>query len=185
MTDDHHSHGILLLLPVRLRRRRSSLVATFILPAQKLEILTASNQVEIERAFATLSQRKFSVLIIAADLYFYSQMQRMATLAAQTTVPAIGPLREFAVDGVPRRVRARPEPISRTLSRQSPEPPFPAAGLQCCFFGRGLATLTRLRRSRRCPSHRKSLAGIIPGDGLREQQRNAACDPRRALESPR
>src|SRR5262249_22987067 len=33
MTDDHHSHGILLLLPVRLRRRRSSLVATFILPA--------------------------------------------------------------------------------------------------------------------------------------------------------
>jgi putative ABC transport system substrate-binding protein len=66
---------------------------------QRLEILTASNQAEIERAFATLSQRKFSVLIIAADLYFYSQMQRMATLAAQTSVPAIGPLREFAVDG--------------------------------------------------------------------------------------
>jgi putative ABC transport system substrate-binding protein len=66
---------------------------------QRLEILTASNQAEIERAFATLSQRKFSVLIIAADLYFYSQMQRMATLAAQTNVPAIGPLREFAVDG--------------------------------------------------------------------------------------
>jgi hypothetical protein len=33
MTDDHHSHGILLLLPVSLRRRRSSLVAAFILPA--------------------------------------------------------------------------------------------------------------------------------------------------------
>src|SRR5262249_55546898 len=31
MTDDHHSLGILLLLPVTLRRRRSSLVATFIL----------------------------------------------------------------------------------------------------------------------------------------------------------
>ena len=66
---------------------------------QRLEILTASNQAEIERAFATLSQRKFSVLIIAADLYFYSQMQRMATLAAQTNVPAIGPLREFAAEG--------------------------------------------------------------------------------------
>jgi putative tryptophan/tyrosine transport system substrate-binding protein len=66
---------------------------------QKLEILTASNQAEIERAFATLTQRKFSVLIIAADLYFYSQMQRMATLAVQTNVPTIGPLREFAVDG--------------------------------------------------------------------------------------
>jgi putative tryptophan/tyrosine transport system substrate-binding protein len=66
---------------------------------QRLEILTASNQDEIERAFATLARRKFSVLIIAADLYYYSQMQRMATLAAQTNVPAIGPLREFAVDG--------------------------------------------------------------------------------------
>jgi hypothetical protein len=34
MTDDHHSHGILLLLPVSLRRRRSSLVVSrFILPA--------------------------------------------------------------------------------------------------------------------------------------------------------
>jgi ABC-type uncharacterized transport system substrate-binding protein len=66
---------------------------------QRLEILTASNQAEIERAFVTLTRRKFSVLIIAADLYYYSQMQRMATLAAQTNVPAIGPLREFAVDG--------------------------------------------------------------------------------------
>jgi putative tryptophan/tyrosine transport system substrate-binding protein len=78
---------------------RKDAVAAAAAIEQRVEILTASNQAEIERAFATITQHKFSVLIIAADLYYYSQMQRMATLSAQTNIPVIGPLREFAVDG--------------------------------------------------------------------------------------
>jgi putative ABC transport system substrate-binding protein len=66
---------------------------------QRLEVLTASNQAEIEKAFAVLTQRKVGFLIIAVDTFYYTQMQRMATLAAQAAVPAIGPLREFAAEG--------------------------------------------------------------------------------------
>jgi putative ABC transport system substrate-binding protein len=66
---------------------------------QRLEVLTASNQAEIDKAFAVLTQRRVGFLIIAVDTFYYTQMQRMATLAAQAAVPAIGPLREFAAEG--------------------------------------------------------------------------------------
>jgi putative ABC transport system substrate-binding protein len=66
---------------------------------QQLEVLTASNQREIDEAFAALKDRNVSMLIIAVDTFYYTQMQRMATLAAQTRVPIIGPLREFAAEG--------------------------------------------------------------------------------------
>ena len=62
-------------------------------------MFTASNQAEIEQAFAALKQRRISVLIIAVDTFFYTQMRRMATLAAQGRIPIIGPLREFAAEG--------------------------------------------------------------------------------------
>src|SRR6266446_7238462 len=66
---------------------------------QRLEVFTASNQAEIEQAFAALKQRRISVIIIAVDTFYYTQMQRMATLAAQARIPIIGPLREFAAEG--------------------------------------------------------------------------------------
>ena len=37
--------------------------------------------------------------MIVADNFYFGQMQRLATLAAQYRVPAIGPLREFAAEG--------------------------------------------------------------------------------------
>jgi putative tryptophan/tyrosine transport system substrate-binding protein len=66
---------------------------------QRLEVFTASNQAQIDQAFAALKPRNVSVLMIAVDTFYYTQMQRMATLAAQARVPVIGPLREFAVEG--------------------------------------------------------------------------------------
>jgi putative tryptophan/tyrosine transport system substrate-binding protein len=66
---------------------------------QRLEVVTASNQGEIEQAFATIKQRRISALIIASDIFFYSQMKRLAALAGQYALPAIGPLREFATEG--------------------------------------------------------------------------------------
>jgi putative tryptophan/tyrosine transport system substrate-binding protein len=66
---------------------------------QRLEVLTAGNAGEIEQAFAALKPRHVGALIIAVDTFFFTQMQRMATLAAQYRVPTIGPLRAFAVEG--------------------------------------------------------------------------------------
>jgi ABC-type uncharacterized transport system substrate-binding protein len=66
---------------------------------QRLEILTASNEGEIDRAFAALRERRISALIIGTDTFYFGQMQRLATLAAQYRVPAIGPMREFAAEG--------------------------------------------------------------------------------------
>jgi putative ABC transport system substrate-binding protein len=66
---------------------------------QRIEVLTASNEFEIERAFATIRQRRIGALVITADTFYLGQMQRLAGLAAQYQVPAIGPLREFSVEG--------------------------------------------------------------------------------------
>jgi len=66
---------------------------------QRLEVLTASNVGEIDQAFTSLKQRGVGALIIAADIFYYGQMQRLATLAAQQVVPTMGPLRDFPAEG--------------------------------------------------------------------------------------
>src|SRR5262245_3952564 len=66
---------------------------------QRVEFLTASNQAEIDQAFAAIRPGRFSIVIISGDNFYLTQMQRMAALAAQARVPAIGPLREFAAEG--------------------------------------------------------------------------------------
>jgi putative tryptophan/tyrosine transport system substrate-binding protein len=66
---------------------------------RRLELLTASNESELDQAFASLKQRGVGALIIAADIFYYGQMQRLATLAAQQLMPTVGPLRDFAVEG--------------------------------------------------------------------------------------
>ena len=66
---------------------------------QRLEVLMASNESEIDQAFALLKQRRIAALIIAADTFYFGQVQRLATLATQHAVPAIGPLRAFAAEG--------------------------------------------------------------------------------------
>ena len=63
------------------------------------EVLTARNEQEIEAAFAKLHHRQVGALIVATDQVYFTQMQRMATLASRYGVPAIGPQREFAAEG--------------------------------------------------------------------------------------
>jgi ABC-type uncharacterized transport system substrate-binding protein len=65
----------------------------------RLEVFNARNEQEIETAFPLLEQRQASALIVATDQFYFTQMQRIATLASRYRVPAIGPLREFAVEG--------------------------------------------------------------------------------------
>jgi putative ABC transport system substrate-binding protein len=65
----------------------------------RLEILTASNTGEIDAAFAGLATRRIAALMITSDSLFFTQMQRLAALAVQHRIPAVGPFREFAAEG--------------------------------------------------------------------------------------
>ena len=66
---------------------------------QRLEVLTASNENDIDAVFAALKPRKIDGLIISVDTFYFGQVRRMAQLAARHAVPVIGTLREFAADG--------------------------------------------------------------------------------------
>jgi putative tryptophan/tyrosine transport system substrate-binding protein len=71
-------------------RRRPALIG------QRLEVLFARNENEIDAEFASLKQRQISGLIVAVDTFYFGQMRRMAALAGRFAVPAIGPLQKFA-----------------------------------------------------------------------------------------
>jgi putative ABC transport system substrate-binding protein len=65
----------------------------------KLDILYASDEREIDAAFAKLAQRQPARLVITPDLFFLSQTERFAALSLRHSVPAIDQYREFAVAG--------------------------------------------------------------------------------------
>jgi ABC-type uncharacterized transport system substrate-binding protein len=62
-------------------------------------MLGASSVDEFAVAFATLVQDRVGALIIGTDTYFYSEMSRLASLAMQHALPAVGPLRDFPTAG--------------------------------------------------------------------------------------
>jgi len=66
---------------------------------QRLDVITARDAGEIEGAFITLAQQKIGALVIATDLLFYGQMERLAALALRHKLPAVAPLREFVIAG--------------------------------------------------------------------------------------
>jgi putative tryptophan/tyrosine transport system substrate-binding protein len=65
----------------------------------QLLVVRASNAAEFDTAFATLAHERVGALIIATDTFFYSEMKRLASLAAQHALPAIGPIRDFPAAG--------------------------------------------------------------------------------------
>jgi len=65
----------------------------------QFQVVYASTAPEFDTAFATLAQERVGELIIATDKFFYSEMKRLASLAAQHALPAIGPLRDFPAAG--------------------------------------------------------------------------------------
>ncbi len=65
----------------------------------EIEPLTASNDSEIDAAFAALSKLRVGGLVISADSFLFSRKERLAELAARHATPAIFGFREFAVAG--------------------------------------------------------------------------------------
>ncbi len=65
----------------------------------QLEVLQASTDQEVERAFAGFSKRQAGVLMIGTDAFFNERSQQLAALGLRYKVPAIYQFREFAAAG--------------------------------------------------------------------------------------
>jgi putative ABC transport system substrate-binding protein len=65
----------------------------------ELLILNASNESEIDRAFATFVQQGAHALFIIGDASFTSLREQLVALAARNAIPAIFTFREFAMAG--------------------------------------------------------------------------------------
>jgi putative tryptophan/tyrosine transport system substrate-binding protein len=66
---------------------------------RKLRVLTASNEGEIDAAFADLAQQLGVVLTIGTDTFFYSQRDQLVGLAARYAIPTIYFHRWFGLGG--------------------------------------------------------------------------------------
>jgi putative ABC transport system substrate-binding protein len=56
---------------------------------KEMPVLSASNESEIDTAFATMTQRQAGALVVASDPFFYSRRGELTSLAARHRIPAI------------------------------------------------------------------------------------------------
>jgi putative ABC transport system substrate-binding protein len=64
-----------------------------------MEVLTAGSDEGIDRAFATLDQKRIGALFVSPNAFFYSRRDRIIALAARHAVPTLYVRREFATSG--------------------------------------------------------------------------------------
>jgi putative ABC transport system substrate-binding protein len=65
----------------------------------QIQVLNASTEHEIDKAFATLVERRAGALIVVVDPFLDSRREQIAVLAARYKVPTIHQFREIAVAG--------------------------------------------------------------------------------------
>jgi len=66
---------------------------------QRIDILNASSESEIDTAFDRLKQNRADALLIAADPFLFARADQLVALAARTAIPTLYFRREFAVAG--------------------------------------------------------------------------------------
>ena len=66
---------------------------------QRLHILRASNEGEIDAAFAKAAELRIGGLLVAADPFIASRRERLVELASRYAIPAIYEIREYAAAG--------------------------------------------------------------------------------------
>jgi putative tryptophan/tyrosine transport system substrate-binding protein len=66
---------------------------------QKMVVVQARTDSELETAFITLVQQRAGALVVGADPYFNTQRERIVELAARQRLPTMYSLREFAAAG--------------------------------------------------------------------------------------
>jgi putative ABC transport system substrate-binding protein len=63
---------------------------------QRLEVLAASTESELEAAFEMMVQHRLDALIVAPDPFFFGRREQLIQLAVRHTIPTIYPSRVFA-----------------------------------------------------------------------------------------
>ena len=65
----------------------------------ELQIIHASNDDELEAAFADMEKRRIGALVVSGDIFFNSRRDQIVALAARHTIPAIYEWRDFVIAG--------------------------------------------------------------------------------------
>jgi putative ABC transport system substrate-binding protein len=66
---------------------------------QKLVVVRANAESELETAFASLVEQRAGALLVAADVFFRGRVDQLATLAAAHHLPMLSPWRETTIAG--------------------------------------------------------------------------------------
>ena len=66
---------------------------------QRIDVVNASDEPEIDAAFTAFAQNKAGAILVAADPFFNNRRDLIVTLAARYAIPAVYPLRDFADSG--------------------------------------------------------------------------------------
>jgi len=66
---------------------------------QRIQIINASSEPEIDSAFASMKQLQASAVLVAADPFFASRRDRIVSLATKYAIPAVYEQRAFAAAG--------------------------------------------------------------------------------------
>jgi ABC-type uncharacterized transport system substrate-binding protein len=66
---------------------------------RRVFIVKASNDAELDAAFAAVVRERVGALLVAADPYFDSRRNRIIAFAAQSRLPAVYQFREYVVAG--------------------------------------------------------------------------------------
>jgi len=66
---------------------------------QQLVVESARTNSDLEKAFATFSQQRVGAVLVGTSAFYIRRMEQLAALAARHALPAIYPLREFALAG--------------------------------------------------------------------------------------
>ena len=66
---------------------------------QQVSILSASNERDLDVAFASLNQSRAGALLVGSDPFFNSERDQVVALATRFDIPAIYEGREFAMAG--------------------------------------------------------------------------------------
>jgi putative tryptophan/tyrosine transport system substrate-binding protein len=65
----------------------------------QLVVVNAGTDSDFETAFATLSQQRVRAVLVGGSNFYPRRMEQLAALAARNALPAIFPLREYALAG--------------------------------------------------------------------------------------
>jgi putative ABC transport system substrate-binding protein len=66
---------------------------------RQLVIVNARNESDLETAFATFSQQRVGAVLVSDSTFYNRRTEQLAALAARRALPAIFPLREYALAG--------------------------------------------------------------------------------------